>query len=251
MKQTTSINVWLITIFSLMILMSGGYFFYQFMQEYSYNTYMKDAKECYANKEYQCAIISSNLAEEFNPNGVDLLEFKGDLFLHRYKNYKKAIGHYSLAIDRSQGEQQAAILFKRAKVYQKENEINLCKADLLIASRLGVDSVNLYLAEIYNYNDRDYQQAIIFYSKEKKMIKTSFIVTFGLAFAYYNNSEYKQAISFFDQCIVMIPSSGESYYFRGLSYNSIYEQDKACKDYLKAIDLGYSRAYINHDALCH
>ena len=40
------------------------------MQDYSYKTYLADAKNCYELQEYECAIIHTNEAEEFNPLGT-------------------------------------------------------------------------------------------------------------------------------------------------------------------------------------
>lgn len=246
-------NVWLITIFSLLIFISGGYFFYQFMQGYSYRTYLKEAQACLEQKQYQCAVVNANLAEEFKGNGVELLELKAKLFLDYYKNDQKAIEHYSLALANSDQEvKRAELLFKRAKVYHKQDKLELCKADLLTASKTKtIDSVHLYLAEIYNYSEHNYSEAIAHYLAETALKEQSFILKFGLAFAYYNNKEYKKAITIFDRALELVPTSGEAFYFRALSYNSINEQKKACVDYQAAIKLGYSRAVISYDALCN
>ena len=250
--ETSDRKVWIITVFCLIIFISCGFFFYKFMQGYSYKTYLTDAKACYELQEYECAIINSNQAEEFNPLGTDLLELKGDLFFNYYKNLEKAISHYSLAIKASENEERKAeLLFKRAKAYQIEGKLDLCKEDLLLASESSVDSVSLYLANIYNYREHDYPLAIQYYLKEANEVQESFVLNFGLAFSYYNNREYDLAISVFNKCITLMPTSGESFYFRGLSYNSINQQKKACQDYQKALEFDYSRAGVNYQALCH
>ena len=254
-KKATEISdrkVWIITVFCLIIFLSCGFFFYKFMQDYSYKTYLADAKNCYELQEYECAIIHTNEAEEFNPLGSDLLELKADLFFYYYKNLDKAISHYSLALNTSKKKEiRAAILFKRAKVYRLEGRFDLCKEDLLLASESNIDSVNLYLANIYNYRDHNYPLAIQFYLKGENQLQESFVLNFGLAFAYYNNREYDLAISIFNKCIIFMPTSGESFYFRGLSYNSINQQNKACQDYQKALELDYSIAGVNYQAFCH
>ena len=222
------------------------------MEDYSYKTYLKDAKACYELQDYQCAISNSNLAEEFNSLGTELMELKGDLFLNYYKKNQKAIYHYSLSIKGAVSiERKAELLFKRAKVYKQEGQLNNCIEDLLEASSADIDSVNLYLAEIFNYTEHDYPKAIRYYLKEKDDLGESFVLSFGLGFAYYNNRDFDQAIFWFDKSLKLMPTSGESFYFRGLTYNSINEQTKACKDYQKAIELDYSRAYINYQALCY
>jgi tetratricopeptide (TPR) repeat protein len=251
MQKNIDRNVWLITLFSLILLISGGYFFYQFMQGYSYDTYLADGRDCYRLGEYDCAVLNSNRAEEFDPFGTELMELKGDLFLNYYKQEQKAIDHYTLSINRATPERKAMLLFKRAKIHQSMGAFNLCKEDLLLASKHHVDSVNLYLGEIFNYKEHDYSLAIRYYLKEESLLDDSFILNSGLGFAYYNNREFEKAIVSFDKSLDLLPTSGESFYFRGLSYNSLNEQKKACKDYQKAIELGYSEAFVSYDALCH
>jgi len=249
-NSISSKKVWLITSFFLISFISGGFFFYQFMQNYSFKTYLTKAKSCYLEKDYKGASLNLTLAEEFGPDKVELLEFKADLFISYFERPKKAIDFYTLAIDQ-ENDDKGYLLFKRAKAYQKDNQLELCKNDLLEASKSKIDSVNLYLAELANYNDHDYPLAIQYYLKENESIKDSYVLNFGLGFAYYNTRDFDLAITSFNKALVLMPNSGESYYFRGLSYNSVNEQKKACQDYQKAIEQGYSTAYVSYQALCN
>ena len=57
--------------------------------------------------------------------------------------------------------------------------------------------------------------------------------------AYTQQQDYERALLDFNKTISMNSKFGEAYYWRGLTYRSLFKQKLACADMHSAVELGY------------
>lgn len=60
----------------------------------------------------------------------------------------------------------------------------------------------------------------------------------NLGHVYFGMGKYEKAINFYDQAIAIDPKYGEAYRSRAQTHFALGDRDAACKDYVKAEELG-------------
>lgn len=93
-----------------------------------------------------------------------------------------------------------------------------------------------------NVEKKDYDCAIINYSKYIELNPNNVVAYHNRGNAYANKGNYEQAIKDYNKAIELNPNYAEAYYGRGYVYNNKSDYEQAIKDYTKAIELSPQNA---------
>ncbi|MBK8682037.1 MAG: tetratricopeptide repeat protein [Bacteroidetes bacterium] len=73
---------------------------------------------------------------------------------------------------------------------------------------------------------------------------------FNLGFNQVDLKKYEDAIASYTKVLELHPEASDAYYNRGLAYYYLYDDENACSDWKRAIDLGDTDAQQDYDNIC-
>ena len=164
----------------------------------------------------------------------------------KQREYDKAVGHYTEAIDLNPEYAQA--YNNRGIVYADKGEMDKAIQDYNTAIDLNPEHANAYNNRGVAYKNKgEIDAAIQDYNKAIDLNPEHVNAYNNRGVAYKNKGEIDAAIQDYTKAIDLNSEHANAYYNRGVAYAKKGEIDAAIQDYTKAIDLNseHANAYYN------
>ena len=196
-------------------------------------------------REYDKAVGHYTEAIDLNPEYVDAYNNRGVAYRNKGE-IDAAIQDYNKAIDLN--SELAEAYNNRGNAYVNKGEIDAAIQDYNKAIDLNSEDANAYNNRGVAYvNKGEIDAAIQDYNKAIDLNSEDADAYNNRGNAYVNKGEFDLAIQDFNKAIDLNPEYAKAYYNRGVAYAKKGEFDLAIQDYTKAIDLNpeYADAYCN------
>ncbi|MGK4199346.1 tetratricopeptide repeat protein [Fusobacterium sp. HC1336] len=162
--------------------------------------------------------------------------FKKGINFEIKKDYNKAIGNYSKAIELDPNNVNAYL--NRGLIYEKLKKYDKSLEDLNKAIELDPNNANSYLNLGLIYERMcSYTEALKYLEKSIKLNPNNEKAYLMKASIYIKQREYEAAIKEYDKAIKINPTNSTTYFNRGLIYGALNNTKQAIEEYSKAIKL--------------
>lgn len=187
--------------------------------------------------EYDKAIIEFEKSIELDENHTESYYYLGQCYLQ-----KGIIEYYNKNIFKAYSLYRKANKFAEQVIPQYEKIIENNPEDLNSYLRLGYIYEVRSIAPFVN----DYDKALEYYLKALDLAtgssltgNTGIIIYLNvrIGYVYFEKKKYSQAIEYLESVIKMSSHSAEAYYYLGLSYDKIGEEEKAREYHTHVIEL--------------
>lgn len=192
------------------------------------------------------AITDFASAIEADPTDADALMQRASIYYYQQNNYRKAIadmekyivlepkdalGFLFIGICTSRIDSKPKTIAKSIEYFTKSIELDNTES-------------NAYYFRGYAYYDKgDHKKAMKDFDKAIELNPKHHEAYFERGNLYLDAKDYNEQIANYDKAIEFCPTSGKYYYWRGYAkLFGLKDKDKACPDYVKAIELGYEKA---------
>ncbi|RME18729.1 MAG: tetratricopeptide repeat protein [Bacteroidetes bacterium] len=218
---------------------------------------------------------------EINPNHAEANYYLGMLYFN-YQDYDKALNYYQKAV---QAKSDYAYAYNDlASTYLMKNDLDNAIKNYELAAKYAQNAAFIYnnLGSAYRQK-KDYSKAISAYNKAIQTDENYFLAYInngatklekgdiagakadfekliqkdpknsaaynGLAGVYIKEKDYKKAKEMATKAIELDNNNGQAYYNRGIARQMLREEDDACNDWKKALELGITpaKSFISTD----
>ncbi|MCF7916146.1 MAG: tetratricopeptide repeat protein [Candidatus Omnitrophica bacterium] len=196
------------------------------------DSYLADAKDNYANKQYQRAIKLSEKILALRPNSLEAYNLLG-LSYYQIKNYKKAIENYKKAIEVN--SKFIPAYSNLAVVYLQRGQPQEAIASYKEILNINSESLQTWYKLGRTYIDLDeYQKAIACYKRVLEINPKAISVFDDLGWVYDVLGDYQKSIEYFEKYAKYNSNDPEIYFKLGLVYFEAKNNLKAKEKLLTA-----------------
>lgn len=208
--------------------------------------YYENGLEAYARGDLSNALANFNNAmTRFGGRSLQAGIRSSEIYIYELSDYTKGRIFANIGLEYAESEQNYAYLFfLRGMAHYGENNTTQALADYKRADSLNYhqDSIQLKLGLLNTFGLRD------FYEGEKnfnylinKKIKTE-TAWFGKAWCQQELNHYQSAIDSYTHVIATNSNNPMAFFYRGKNSLTLQDSAKACSDFARAMQLGYTRA---------
>ncbi|MGK7397716.1 MAG: tetratricopeptide repeat protein [Candidatus Cyclobacteriaceae bacterium M3_2C_046] len=188
-----------------------------------------------------CAYISFlNKSTQANPQFGEGLLHQARWYMNQ-NEYDQAIGSYTsyLKLDSAHIES----LFRRGYAYQQIGYERQAIADWEMVYQLDPDQIEaLRNAALTKMRQQNYNEAIQDFSNLILREPQETLHHLNRGYSYMLNQNYSKALDDFQWIIERNAQNNQAFYYMSLTYALMNKPKKACRNYQKALNLGYTRA---------
>ncbi|WP_338791740.1 DnaJ domain-containing protein [Bernardetia sp. MNP-M8] len=199
-----------------------AYLLMNVMTNYSYNTYIEEAKAAIESNDFVTAHKALEEAQTQKEEDAEVNYLLGKIQLNR-KNYADAISYFRNALsytDKGEKEIRAKYHNEIADTYFLMNEYYLAIEEYKIVGSLGGynQRVLMNIADLYLEKLRDYDKASLYFDKiiekEPKLVEPYI----GKAVAKHNTKDYQAMGELLDKAIEINPKNSYLWYYKGFYF---------------------------------
>jgi tetratricopeptide (TPR) repeat protein len=195
-------------------------------------------------QEYELALKDFDDAINLNPPDTGIVGLylnRGSVktsirdFIGAYEDYTKALSYDSLNI---------AVLNNLAGVCDEIGKGDLTLKYLNKIITIDSSFIGAYANIGFKYQEMgDYKTAITYYNKVLEMDPREALGYSNRSYNRYKLGENEAALKDINESIRLYPGNSYAYRVRGLIYLAMKDPNRACKDFTKALEQGFTRMY--------
>jgi tetratricopeptide (TPR) repeat protein len=207
----------------------------------SYKAYFNRGRAYLDRGDYVKALEDINKSLTIKPE-QPLAYYNRGIIFDRLGDFRNAIEDYTKSSDLDPEFEKA--YYNRGKVFEQLGEYPKALRDFHATIELDPQFEKAYynLGVIYDYNFRNYKEAVWYYSKAIEL-NPEYAMAYnnrGVVFAILN--DFHRAIDDFSAAIAIHEKDAAAYYNRGLAYRMIKMDVQALRDLERAAQLGNKNA---------
>ncbi|MFA5260414.1 MAG: tetratricopeptide repeat protein [Candidatus Omnitrophota bacterium] len=183
----------------------------------------------YYQKEYDQALASYDHAIQFDPLNYSLCWDQG-MILYEKGQYSEAVKRFNKSL-RLMGELMPSIMAAES-VLNANGETTLSQLLQRVISRARYDEERLLYALVkcyYQLGQYPFVKRVAMMGLENYPQSPGFL--YYAALAHYLNKDYVQAAQYFSKTILSDSENMEAYYYRGLCWKELGQEQSAARDY--------------------
>lgn len=245
-------KVWILAGAGLLLMLCGGILVYSYMNRYSAEQLYNEGLEHEKHKSYVTAMERYSEALGYVPEHADAYFRRGMLRMTFFHDGKGSLHDISKAILYAEVPNDL-YYFQRGKIYVqlKDYEQALKDFDRSIAIDPKSDSAYFYKAELQREVKTNYHLAIVQYDNVLS-INPVFAQAFaGKGFCYAKLKNHKKVLENLNAAIKLNSRIGAWYSLRGQTKAAMNQNASACRDFIAAIEMGYSPAVRQQRKYCN
>jgi len=231
---------------SIIILCVFGFWFYNFMNNYTSNMYYVEGLKEEVNHNDREAINNYLAALSYNSNNPEANEKAGDLYIKLLDNYESSLKFYRrAALHFKDTRDIRRVSFKKVQSLIKTQKYSEAKAEIRFIEKLPDithdDSTLYYEGDIAFYQDH-FGEARSYYSKYYAKHYKSYECPIKISLCHFNEGNVDYALHDLNKIIDLFPAKGEAFFYKGRIL--VYEKDTlaACRMFKKADSLNIPSA---------
>lgn len=195
-----------------------------------------------AKNEYSLAVTYNYISQS------DYFGVLADI-ARKSNDYKSAFAYYDSVLAYNPDDHE--ILLSKAIAYREiglnQEAIDICRKLIQLDSSFTTKAlINIG----YTYMNTQFLDSAYFYFTEASKREPSSIVYFNIAGYYYKLSAIDSALVYYEKAIEYSPNNPFYIFQRGNVYSNIEQMERACDDWKRAAELGYSKAQASVEKYC-
>lgn len=205
-----------------------------------------EGMEFYEDGNYFAAINRFELSmRDIGFRNTEACSLVSRILIYHYREYEYALSYLDRGIEYSDDPEVTATLqywkgIVLAKTGHYDSSVGFFKESMDYTG--DVDSVLFQLGSIYTYNLKIYDVGLEYFDQINDAAAYAVELEFGRGFCHYHTGQYLDAITEFQKVVRTAPRNGPAYLMMGMAKIKLNQEDGACVDLHKALELGVRAA---------
>lgn len=230
-------------ILSIVILVIGGPLALEVWQS---EKDFAEGMEFYEQENYFAAINRFELSmRDVGFRNTEACSLVSRILIYHYREYEYALAYLDRGLKYSDDPQvTATLLYWKGLVLVKSGyyDSSVGFFQQSISQMEDADSVLVQLANVYAFNLKRYDKGLEYFNQIHDAAGYVVEMEFGKGYCHYHTGQYLDAITDFQKVVRTSPENGPAYLMMGMAKIKLNQNEGACIDLHKALELGVRAA---------